>query len=64
EAIAGYTRDGAYAEFAEDRKGRLKPGFLADIVVLDSDIEALAPEAIVDARAVLTICDGRVTHEA
>lgn len=64
EAIAGYTRDGAYAEFAEDRKGRLKPGFLADIVVLDSDIEALAPEAIVGARPVMTICDGRITHEA
>ena len=26
EAIAGYTRDGAWIEFAEDRKGQLREG--------------------------------------
>ena len=40
EAIAGYTVEGAYAEFTEDRKGMLKPGYLADLVVLSGDIEA------------------------
>ncbi len=35
EAIAAYTVEGAYARVhAEDRKGRLKPGYLADLVVL------------------------------
>jgi predicted amidohydrolase YtcJ len=44
EAIAGYTRDGAWTEFAEGRKGRLPPGCLADLVVLDGDIETAPPD--------------------
>ncbi len=46
EAIAGYTVEGAYAQFREDRQGRLKPGYFADLVVLSDDIEAVAPEAL------------------
>jgi predicted amidohydrolase YtcJ len=61
EAITGYTRDGAYAEFCEDRKGMLKPGMLADIVVLGADIEAHDPGAIKDIPIRCTICDGKIT---
>jgi len=64
EAIAGYTVEGAYAEFMEHRKGRLKTGYLADIVVLSGDIEAVAPEALHEVRPVATICGGRVTYQA
>ncbi|AZO02833.1 MULTISPECIES: amidohydrolase [unclassified Mesorhizobium] len=64
EAIQGYTVEGAYAEFMEDRKGRLKTGYLADIVVLSADIEATAPEALHTVRPVTTICGGRVTYQA
>jgi len=64
EAIAGYTVEGAYAEFAEDRKGRLRPGYLADIVILSHDIEALPPEELHRASAAVTICGGRITYEA
>ena len=63
EAIAGYTRDGAWTEFAEDRKGRLKAGHLADLVVLDGDIEATAPDKIQELEVRLTLCDGKVIHE-
>jgi len=61
EAIAGYTRDGAYAEFREDRKGMLKAGMLADTVVLGADIESHDPEAIKEIPVRTTICDGKVT---
>ena len=64
EAIAGYTVEGAYAEFMEDRKGRLKTGYLADIVVLSADIEATVPEALHTVRPVTTICGGKVTYQA
>jgi predicted amidohydrolase YtcJ len=64
EAIAGYTRWGAFAEFCEDKKGMLKPGMLADIVVLGADIEAHDPGAIKDIPIRYTICDGKITHEA
>ena len=63
EAIAGYTRRGAYAEFCEDKKGMLKPGMLADIVVLGADIEAHDPAAIKDIPVRYTICDGKITYE-
>ncbi|MFZ5672964.1 MAG: amidohydrolase [Pseudomonadota bacterium] len=64
DALAGYTRDGAWTEFMEDRKGRIAPGLLADIVVLSDDIERVAPETIDQLKPVVTICDGRVTYEA
>lgn len=62
ETLASYTRDNAWVEFAEDRKGRLAPGMMADIVVMSHDLTALAPEGVTAARAVATICAGRVTH--
>ncbi|RWX67029.1 amidohydrolase [Mesorhizobium sp. M4B.F.Ca.ET.089.01.1.1] len=64
EAIAGYTVEGAYAEFMENRKGRLKPGYLADLVVLSADIEATAPEDLHKVRPVTTVCGGKVTYQA
>lgn len=64
EALAGYTCDGAYAEFAEDRKGRLMPGMMADLVVMSDDLEALPTERLAEARPTLTICGGRVTWQA
>lgn len=64
EALSAYTVEGAYAEFAEDRKGRLKTGFLADVVILSGDVEAVAPEHLHTVRPVTTICGGRVTFQA
>lgn len=64
ETLAAYTRAGAWVEFMEDRKGMLKPGYLADIVILDGDVEAAPSEALAAMRPVATICDGRVTYEA
>jgi len=64
ESLYAYTAEGAWVEFMEDRKGKLKPGFLADIVVLSQDIEAAAPDRVAEVRPRVTICDGRITHEA
>lgn len=63
EALSAYTLEGAYAEHAEDRKGQLKPGYLADLVLLSADIETIAPQEIGTVSPVLTICGGRVTYE-
>ena len=64
ESLAAYTVEGAYAEFAEHRKGVLKPGYMADLVVLSADIEAIAPDMIHHVRSQITICGGKVTHQA
>ncbi|MFO1033865.1 MAG: amidohydrolase family protein [Hyphomicrobiales bacterium] len=54
---------GAHMEFMEDRKGMLKEGYLADIAVLNADMERLKPVEIGGVKPVLTICDGRVVFE-
>ncbi|PYB69697.1 amidohydrolase [Rhizobium wuzhouense] len=64
ETLAAYTRTGAWVEYMEDRKGVLKPGYLADVVVLSGNIETTAAADIADLSPVLTICDGRVTFDA
>lgn len=64
ETLAAYTSEGAFVEFMEDRKGRLKPGYLADIVVLSGDIETTPATELATLRPLATICDGRVTHQA
>lgn len=64
DALASYTRGNAWVEFSEARKGVLAPGMMADIALLDSDLEAMPPEEIGTARAAMTICGGQVTFEA
>ncbi|NML76522.1 amidohydrolase [Rhizobium sp. S-51] len=64
ETLKAYTRTSAWVEFMEDRKGVLKPGYYADVVVLSGDIEDRPSEGIADLAPVFTICDGRITYEA
>jgi predicted amidohydrolase YtcJ len=64
EALESYTKLGAYAEFTEGWKGQLKSGFAADLVVLDRDIAACAPEQLDSIMPVLTVCGGRITFDA
>ncbi len=64
ETLAAYTRNGAWVEFMEDRKGMLKPGYLADIVVLSGNVEAADHANLAAIRPVTTMCDGRITYQA
>jgi len=52
------------SEFAEQRKGVLKPGYMADLVVLSADIEKTAPAELHKVRPVTTVCGGKVTYQA
>jgi predicted amidohydrolase YtcJ len=61
QALAGYTSDGAYTEFAERRKGVLKPGMLADLAVLSGNIERASPAGLKTAH---TVCGGRLVFSA
>jgi predicted amidohydrolase YtcJ len=62
EAIRAFTQGGAYAEFAESRKGVLAFGRLADMVVLDRDPFAVDPAAIRDIQVRATVCGGDVVY--
>jgi hypothetical protein len=63
EALRAYTTGNAYAIFAEARRGKLVPGYLADVVLLDQDLTAIPPGAIERARVRATIVGGRVVFE-
>jgi predicted amidohydrolase YtcJ len=64
ETLAAYTIGGAYAEHTEDRKGMLREGYLADLVILSDDIEAVPVHEIGQMHVAATICGGRVVWEA
>jgi len=63
EAVRAYTVGSAYAEFAENNKGTLAPGKLADILILSQDIFSINPVEIEKTKVRLTIMDGRVVYE-
>ena len=63
QALRAYTAGSAYAGYQEKEVGMLKPGMLADLVIIDSDITRVAPEAIRDARVMLTMVGGRIVYD-
>ncbi|MEV7569412.1 amidohydrolase [Streptomyces tanashiensis] len=63
EAIRTYTIDAAWQDFAEDWKGSLETGKVADLCVLDGDLLNADPRDIPEMPVVLTVVDGRVVHD-
>jgi len=64
EALAAYTTGAAYAEFAEQQKGTLAPGMLADFVVLDRDLTKVQPPEILRTKVLRTVVGGKVVFQA
>jgi len=64
EAIKYYTWGSAYAQFMEDRKGMLKPGYLADIVVVDRDLLTIPENEIMQTKVDYTIVGGKVVYSS
>jgi hypothetical protein len=64
DTLIAYTRDAAYAEFQEGQKGQLKPGYLADMVLLSEDIFKIPVEQMKDVHPFLTVLGGAITYEA
>lgn len=62
EALRAYTCNPAYASFDENQKGMLKPGMLADFVILSQDLTKIAPEKIRDVKVVMTVVGGKVVY--
>ncbi len=59
DAVDQYTIGSAYACFSENRRGRIRPGFLADFAVLDRDIFTIPEDEIKDVQCVMTFVNGR-----
>jgi predicted amidohydrolase YtcJ len=62
EALFAYTQASAFAEFREERKGRLEAGYLADFVVLDRDVTAVAPREILKTQVLRTVVGGKTVY--
>ena len=62
DAIDCYTTGSAFNEFREDFKGRLMPGYAADLAVLDRDIFEIEPAHIKDVRVDMTMINGEVVY--
>jgi hypothetical protein len=60
EAIELYTLGSAYAEFMEDRKGLLKAGYLADMVILSDDLLTIPHDQIMKTKVDYTIVGGKI----
>jgi predicted amidohydrolase YtcJ len=50
--------------FAERTRGRLAPGYKADLVLLDQDLTRIPSEAIERATVRATVVGGRVLFQA
>jgi predicted amidohydrolase YtcJ len=64
QAIALYTRAGAYASFEENLKGTISSGKLADFAVLGGDPRAVEPETLDQIPVLATIRGGEMVYEA
>jgi len=63
EALAGFTDGAAYAAREEGERGRLLPGFRADVTVLSVDPVRCEPRELLSAHVQRVIIDGTTVYE-
>ncbi|MCC3774673.1 amidohydrolase [Streptomyces sp. UNOB3_S3] len=63
EALRTYTSDAAWQDFAEDWKGTLEVGKVADLCVLADDLLTTDPHDIPAVPVVFTVVGGEVVHD-
>jgi len=64
EALQAYTEFGAFSQKMEHIKGKLVPGYLADVAIFSRDLLSATPEEILrDTACDMTILDGEVVYD-
>jgi len=64
EAMYAHTMGGAYADFAETRKGSLEPGKFADLAVWNDNPYSVKPADLFGLTIDLTMVGGKVVYQA
>jgi predicted amidohydrolase YtcJ len=64
QALSLYTRGSAWFSHDEHQRGELKPGYLADLAVLDQNYLSMPESEIHQLRSLLTMVGGKVVHTA
>jgi predicted amidohydrolase YtcJ len=62
EVLKAYTIEAAYSGFEEHIKGKIKPGMLADFIVLSDNILTISSKALLDLRVEKTYLDGKLVY--
>jgi len=63
-ALEGYTTAAAWVGGDEQRLGRIRPGFCADLTVFAEDPVACDPDELVELPVLLTVVDGEIVFRA
>jgi predicted amidohydrolase YtcJ len=63
DAIKMYTLDAAYAVFAEEIRGSIKVGKLADFTICDFNLMKIDPGDVLKMNIEMTIVDGKIVFE-
>jgi predicted amidohydrolase YtcJ len=63
-ALEGYTTGAAFVASDEDRLGRIRPGYCADLTVLAEDPVTCDADDLPDLRVLMTVVDGEVVHRS
>jgi hypothetical protein len=63
EAMYAHTMAGAYADFAENKKGSLERGKFADLIVWHDSPYTAEPADIPDLTIDLTMVGGKIVHQ-
>jgi hypothetical protein len=64
ESLRAYTVSNAYAVFAEATRGMLRPGYRADLVLLDKDLFTIPPTEIEQTTVRVTVAGGQIVYQA
>jgi predicted amidohydrolase YtcJ len=64
QALYAYTQGSAYAELAENHKGKLVPGYDADFILVDRDLYSVAPPALLQTKVLETYVAGQQASAA
>jgi len=62
QAVTAYTLNPAFSSYEEGRKGSIREGKLADLVVLSKDILAATPDELRETVVDLTVLGGKVVY--
>jgi predicted amidohydrolase YtcJ len=63
DALKAYTVNSAFGSFDEKQKGKLLPGYLADLVVLSQDLFTIPTMDIHKTEVLTTIVDGKTVFQ-